>query len=341
MPGELHSGTSELELVGSTMRTRLLRRLIAALWLGLMGLPALSADDTVELDDIKPNVCSGPFKYNESTKACDKDEDKLKKILDPALCNSTALKWNNDKCESVAGKEPKPTCGTKLANLLLKDGKCVVDRSTPRSAKGQYIGDCFRVIAAPRQNNLGFEVGEHLFVLSQRDEGDDQVLQVAAAKPHLWYYCSPIGPDLRQVRASQLEMAGAERLGWTYGVLTMPFKYYRHDRTFGSSVSLGPYVGRRSGAAGSAITFAVAATIGSVKGAVLDAGGAVTGTPDLMAFSLAAGWMYDISKAPGVKPFKIGVFFGQDRVSRDKVVNFKHNGRGWMAFQIGFDFTDN
>jgi hypothetical protein len=67
----------------------------------------------------------------------------------------------------------------------------------------------------------------------------------------------------------------------------------------------------------------------------------VTGTPDLMAFSVAAGWMYDISKAPGTKPFKIGFFVGQDRVSRDKAVTYKQNGHGWVAFQIGFDFTDN
>jgi hypothetical protein len=51
--------------------------------------------------------------------------------------------------------------------------------------------------------------------------------------------------------------------------------------------------------------------------------------------------MYDISKAPGTKPFKIGVFFGQDRVGRDNAVSYRQNGRGWAAFQIGFDFTDN
>jgi hypothetical protein len=51
--------------------------------------------------------------------------------------------------------------------------------------------------------------------------------------------------------------------------------------------------------------------------------------------------MYDISKAPGIKPFKIGLFFGQDRVSKDKVVSYRQNGQTWVAFQVGFDFTDN
>ena len=93
--------------------------------------------------------------------------------------------------------------------------------------------------------------------------------------------------------------------------------------------------------AGSAITFAGTVAIGSVKGEVKDSTGKVTDTPDLMALSVAAGWMYDISKSASGKPFKIGVFIGKDFVSSGNAVNYPRNRQTWAAFQIGFDFTDN
>ncbi|KPF94846.1 hypothetical protein IP87_18080 [beta proteobacterium AAP121] len=309
--------------------------------------PAAQAQ-TIDLGALKPDQCAGPYKHDDATKACVRDDDKMAQITLSSQCVGDGVAWKDGACSFVPDKAPKPTCGTAIPDLAVKDGKCVVQRSTPRSAPGQYVGDCFKVVAEPQPNDLGFSRGERLVVQSQTDEGDDKLLRVARAERASFgglpipYFCSATGPELKQVRASQLNAAGASRLGWTYGVLTMPFKYYRHDKSFSSGASIGPYVGRRSGAAGSAITFAVAATIGSVKGEVRDATtNTVTGTPELMAYSVAFGWMYDISKAPGVKPFKIGLFFGQDRVSGDKVANYKQNGRGWVAFQIGFDFTDN
>ena len=64
-------------------------------------------------------------------------------------------------------------------------------------------------------------------------------------------------------------------------------------------------------------------------------------TPDLQAFSLALGYMYDIAKGVDTRPFKIGFFVGSDVVGADNGVKYKHNKKPWLAFQIGFDFTDN
>jgi hypothetical protein len=146
---------------------------------------------------------------------------------------------------------------------------------------------------------------------------------------------------LFDVKASELTGLGADRAGWAFGVLAVPFKYYSSGRAFGSGTSIGPYFGRRWGTPGSAYTFAVAATIGSVKGEVRDADDNITSTPDLQAFSLATGFMWDIAKAPEVRPFKLGVFVGADWVSSDRVVQFRQNRKPWIAFQIGFDFLDN
>jgi hypothetical protein len=142
------------------------------------------------------------------------------------------------------------------------------------------------------------------------------------------------------VKASDLIALGARRIGWTYGVLALPYKYYEGTRSFAGQISLGPYIGRRYGSPGSAVTIALAAAIGSVKGEVRDADNNVTSTPDLQAYSIAGGVMWDISKAPDIKPFKLGLFVGADTVAKDKVVKFPNDRKLWIAFQVGFDFTD-
>jgi hypothetical protein len=125
-------------------------------------------------------------------------------------------------------------------------------------------------------------------------------------------------------------------------VLSLPFKYHAHDKSFTpGALNIGPYLGRRWGSSGSAITAALAAAIGSVRGEVRDAQGNITGTPDVTAFSMAVGLMLDVSKNPDFKPFKVGLFYGIDRVNADDAVKYKHNRKPWVAFQIGYDFTDN
>lgn len=229
------------------------------------------------------------------------------------------------------------------------------------SVEGAYEGDCFEVGAVTKENPYKLAPTTRYLVQSQRDmteasppaaaasgakavAGTDKMLRVVEADK-AWsfgpsYFCKTKGTISSEVPASEFVKIGAERLGWTYGMLTLPFKYYPGDKSLKASGALGPYVGRRSGAAGSAITFAATAAVGAVQGEAVDDTGAVT-NPSLFAVSLAMGWMFDISKTPGGKPFKMGIFVGKDFVGSDNAAKYPNNRKTWVAFQLGFDFTDN
>jgi hypothetical protein len=249
------------------------------------------------------------------------------------------------------GAPPAPSCrGVAGGTQKLQGEKCIFDSSIETSASGDYVGDHFKIVSVPADapDRLGGPAGTRMKVLSQKPLGaNDRMLTVIPVESKgEWDFFNfrdkPIGKGVaKEVKASDYIEYGADRNGWTFGALAIPFKYYLKDRNFGPGIAIGPYVGRRWGTPGSAYTFAVAATIGNVKGEVRDAQDKIISTPDLMAYSVAMGWMWDISKAEGVKPFKLGVFFGADAVSNDNVVKYKNNRKGWIALQVGFDFTDN
>lgn len=295
----------------------------------------------IDLSKIQPS-CNGPYEFKGGV--CVVADDKLATLATQDACKTAAgVEWKEGKCEP-AKEPPAATCGDALPDLVVKDNKCVIDRKVPRSSQGAYEGDCFQVAATAESNPYKLVAGRRYEVESQRDENGEKILRVAEAKP-VWgfgpsYFCEVRGGVVRDVPLSEFTKIGAERLGWTYGMLTLPFKYYPGDKSLKGAGALGPYVGRRSGASGSAITFAGTAAVGAVQGEATDANGNVT-TPSLFAISLAFGWMYDISKTPGGKPFKIGFFVGKDFVGADNAAKYRHNRKTWIAFQIGFDFTDN
>jgi hypothetical protein len=311
----------------------------AVLWALLGMLPSVAAQG------IETNIeakCTSPYyKPKPAAGKCEPDQEKIS-ALTKATCVGPGITFKGEKCVP-SEKAPAPECGDVLPDLVLKDGKCVVDRKVPRSATADYVGDCFEIYARTADGDTaGYPSDTTVKVLSQRALGEfDRSLTVAPADRGF------LSCDVRKdsvattVKASELIEIGAKRVGWAYGVLALPFKYYAHDKSFGSGLSLGPYIGRRWGTPGSAYTFALAATIGTVKGEVRDAQGNITSTPDLQAYSYAAGFMWDISKAQNIKPFKVGVFVGRDLVGSDDVVKFDNNRKTWIAFQIGFDFTDN
>jgi hypothetical protein len=299
--------------------------------------------------------CSDPFSLKKDGSACEINEEKLKKLneaitKDPSkaerLCVGPALQLTGTVCSAVDGKAPTPDCGNSLPDLAFVGGRCVVDQKIPRSSSGDYVGDCFRIDALVEGKPLGYPAGSALRVLSQQSVGaNDRLLSVASIKlekpTHRWHCTGTLDPVVKTIHASDLIEIGARRTGWAYGALAMPYKYYSHNRSFGSGVSVGPYMGWRRGAPGSAYTWAAAATIGSVKGTVRDATGAIAETPDLQAFSLAVGTMFDVAKSEGAKAFKIGLFVGADWVSAGNIVKYANNRKPWLAFQIGYDFTDN
>ena len=267
--------------------------------------------------------------------------------LDASTCKGKGLAFvgTPPKCFAVEEQEPVPECAASAIKTEFdaKLQQCVTQDEIPRSSLGDYIGDCFRIGALPSPPPPNLVAGEVYAVMSQRPEGTtDKVLTLSGTTDGGRWKCgsNPKSTEFT-IKASELIAMGASRNGWAYGVLALPFKFHFDDKSFGSGISIGPYFGRRWGTPGSAYTLAMAATIGSVKGEVRDAQGNITGTPDLQAFSLALGYMYDIAKGVDTRPFKIGFFVGTDVVGADNGVKYKHNKKPWLAFQIGFDFTDN
>lgn len=289
-------------------------------------------------------TCPAPFKFEAG--ACTAEATAVA-ALKESQCNVPGLAFvgTPGQCVLAKNQAPMPKCAAteppSTFDAALK--QCVVTDDRPRSALGNYVGDCFRIRALPAAPPPGLGAGNAYMVVSQRPEGEsDKLLRLSQTDGSGLFNCrSKVGGTEFDVKASDLIAIGADRTGWTYGVLALPYKFHFDDKSFGAGLSIGPYVGRRWGTPGSAYTFAVAATIGSVKGEVRDAQDKITSTPDLQAFSLAMGWMYDIAKAADTRPFKIGLFVGADVVGSDNTVKYKHNKKPWLAFQVGFDFTDN
>lgn len=327
--------------------------LCAALALAVAAPLRAAPAEVIDLASIQPRCDPPHFALRADKSACDPVPASLAKLSRDECQKVPGARWDADACkpETDTKKFPKPHCGSQLADLSWNADKksCQVVRDTPRSSLGDFVGDCFKVHSPPPEGiGNGLAAGTHFIVESQtRVAGEDKELVVSPARvvrlpvlgTHL--YCENTGEREFRVNASTLIASGAHRYGWSYGVLTLPFKYHRHDKSFTpGALNVGPFLGRRWGSAGSAVTLAAAATLGSVRGELRDADGNITGTPDLAAVSVAVGLMYDVSKNPDLKPFKLGVFWGNDRVSTNDAVKYPHNRKPWIAFQIGYDFTD-
>ena len=328
------------------------RQLLALGLLGSMGLLPLSASAQAVKKVLTDVKASCPTHFDFEGGLCVAKEAEVK-ALGADKCNVAGVAFIDGKCHVVKNQAPAPKCGDTAPPSIFDAGlkACVVSDDRPRSSLGDYVGDCFRIRALPDPSPIRgvLTQGKTYLVVSQRAEGEsDKVLRLAETEElrglnaNASFNCrSKEKGKEYDLKASDLIAVGADRSGWTYGVLALPYKFHTDDKSFGSSVSIGPYFGRRWGVPGSAYTLAVAATIGTVKGEIRDAQDKITSTPDLQAFSLAAGWMWDIAKGAGSRPFKVGLFAGADVVGSDNAVKYKHNRKPWVAFQVGFDFTDN
>jgi hypothetical protein len=279
--------------------------------------------------------------------ACVADDAEILKLTEDK-CKGAGLAFVGKpaQCFVVKDQIPTPTCSGGALPLTYDKTlqQCVVKDEIPRSLLSEYLGDCFRIKGLPAGSKLGLESENTYQVRFQRPEGTaDKMLTLALSGDKGTLGCAPVEKaTLFDVKASDLQAIGANRAGWAFGVLALPYKYHTDDRSFSAATSVGPYFGRRWGTPGSAYTFAVAATIGSVKGEVRDAVDKtkIVETPDLQAFSLSAGFSYDVSKSPEIRPFKIGFFVGADWVGSSDIVKYKHNRKPWVALQIGYDFLD-
>jgi hypothetical protein len=232
--------------------------------------------------------------------------------------------------------------------------------SSPKSARGDYVGDCFiiknKIPVLPSSDS-------RQWIVTSQDNAtpEDPTLTLVPASdwgpgfiPEMLQRILPIGgcnpktssTEMAKLPASTLQDHGAIRRGFVYGVLTTPYKYYPSDKQFEAGLPIGPYLGWRIGQSGVGGTFVAALTLGSVKASTLEPDPSdstktrVTGSTNVMAMSGAVGLVFDITRNSATSPFKVGLLVGQDFVNDTPNIRYDHNRKRWMAVQIGYDFTD-
>lgn len=299
-----------------------------------------------EAQAIKP-TCDSPYEYDAVAKAC-KPSDAFKDLKEPN-CSKNKGTLVDDKCVAPATEAmPKPTCGD--ARLRYKDEQCYWDDSTPRSAEGDYLGDCFTIrgVNQPiRDKGLAPLKGKDyrlVIVTGQTDidDGKDRELSVVDASFYSKLWClADGGAEVKKIKASDLVDAGASRRGWVYGMMAVPFKYYRSGAgSQTGNLSVGPYAGWRYARNGSGFTLAASAGLASLQGETRDSANNIIDRPQLVGYTVAAGVLWDISKRPGTRPFQLGLVLGEDRVGRSNLSKFAQHGKTWVALQLGYQFTD-
>jgi hypothetical protein len=328
----------------------------------LLFIPMLSAGVSVEaatsekfvpLDYSQPNVCSDFYEFEKVGGTCKGFPEKVDKPSE-ARCNGFDFSFDKSsgKCSS-AGATKIPACKPMVGFLPSISGtgaeaKCSYERLVVRSAPGDYIGDCIEIKVKPAGTDI--DVGKYLVTAQKEIEGDDRELTLVPGEVQVFpgVHCASLSGSPKKVNASQLIDLGAIRQGYTYGFLTMPYKYYPGQKSFQLGIPVGGYLGWRYGQAGSATTAAAALTLGTVKANTvdpnkLDGSGkpSVLGSSDVPVISLALGVMFDILKSSRGKPFKAGVFVGADVVNNDPTIEYRFNRKKWVAIQLGYEFTDN
>jgi hypothetical protein len=292
----------------------------------------------------------------------------LPRLLPVALAMLAIAPWHNAHADALSFPQTAGASCPDIHGYTAKAASdtggvatCAYERpDVPSSAQGDYVGDCFH-LKTPIGN---MPAGTRLFVTDQDTKvkenptltvvravnwGDD-LLGFAQNLVPGWPGCrakvSDIAPS--PISASDLIKSGATRRGYAFGALTMPYKYFPGSKKFIGGLPLGAYMGWRVGQPGSALTYAVAATLGAVTADTVTRTGTgasevvtITGSTQAAAMSWSAGLMFDVSRNPSSKPFRAGFFFGKDHVNQSDNIRYEHNNKTWVAIQIGFDFTDN
>ena len=126
---------------------------------------------------------------------------------------------------------------------------------------------------------------------------------------------------------------GYRRSGWVYGALLVPYKYHRHDKSFSSAATIGPYLGYRLDGLGFD-----SALVGSIGIASLSVQNNNGGTTTLQGYTAAIGIIASVSK--NKNPLQIGLLLGRDWAGSNSAVPYAHEGKTWLAVQIGFSFSE-
>lgn len=136
------------------------------------------------------------------------------------------------------------------------------------------------------------------------------------------------------MNAKHLEKFGFRRLGFIYGGLIIPYKYFRHDKSLEPGTTMGPFLGYRFGQTGWGVSVIASYAVSDIKVKVKD--GTELKERTFFALSRGLGFMFDVTKSE--TPFRAGIMWGRDRVGSNNVDVYPHDGRTWVAAQLGWEF---
>jgi hypothetical protein len=123
------------------------------------------------------------------------------------------------------------------------------------------------------------------------------------------------------------------RNGYTYGLLTAPYKFFPKDHSFSSSATIGPYAGWEFTVSDWFSAKAIGSFgLSSVPVTTTNSTGEST-TSNKAALSLSTGVLFDINKQ-----FQLGLLLGADSAGPNS--GYQYNGKPWLAIDIGYKFSN-
>lgn len=138
-----------------------------------------------------------------------------------------------------------------------------------------------------------------------------------------------------EVSSDAIQKAGYTRLGWIYGGLAIPYKYFRHDQSLEPGTTIGPFLGYRLGQVGWGVSVVGMFGVANISVKVKD--GDKLLDRKFWGLSRGVGLMFDITKSE--TPFRAGVMWGRDSVGKNNVDTYPHDGKNWLALQLGWEFS--
>jgi hypothetical protein len=136
-----------------------------------------------------------------------------------------------------------------------------------------------------------------------------------------------------KISKSKVVEFGFKSAGWVYGALLVPYKYHRHDRSFSSAATIGPYLGYKL--TGFGIDAALIGSLGISSLAVPNGSGSTT---TQQGYTAAIGIIASVTKSKS--PLRVGLLIGKDWAGSNSATPYAHEGKTWIAAQIGFSFSD-
>jgi hypothetical protein len=122
--------------------------------------------------------------------------------------------------------------------------------------------------------------------------------------------------------------------GFEYGVLLAPYKFHISDRTFTSSVTVGPYLGfHLFTTPGSTLSEVLSIGIGTVSVPMLSSPGAQPTTANKVSLSVANGVVLTMTKSGR---FQLAFLVGFDWAGRGQ---YQYEGKPWLGIGFGANLT--